>query len=491
MKDIDYKKHKILIIGAGASALTLASKLVKEGEKDIGIYASSHGASPLIAGINFLTDEKAEEKHLYVNDMLEVGYKIGKEELVNKMVDESYETLKFLEELGVRFSKESSTYKKRHLSGHSKPRTLFNTEEFIGTTILRNQKEFLRSEKVSINLRYECLDVIEENGIRKAIFIKDKKLLEVYADIIVFAWGGVGNLLGESTYPMDIYGNTLGIANNLGLELVDLEFIEFEPMVMLSPEGVKGEPCPTAMLGEGGYLLNSEGERFILNVLDKEAGAPKSIINNEIQKQVNIGKGSEFSGIWADLRHIPAEILKGYPWFYNLLIKHGVDPNKDLLNVGPMKHSLSGGIKVNSNYKAREGFYAIGEASGGIHGACRSAGNGGAQAVISGYIAAKGILSEVIDVNKDIIKSDEIQINICKEVFNNYKNKIFELGNEKFPYIKCEKDLEELLETVDSLLLNQDIKRDIKADYAIRAVKLVVKSAFDRKNSVGSFILEK
>lgn len=489
MKDINFLKYKILIIGAGASALTLASKLVKEGEKDIGIYASAHGASPLIAGINFLTDNKAEEKQLYIKDMLEVGYEIGKEDLVKKMVDKSYETLQFLEELGVGFIKEQSIYKKRHLSGHSKPRTLFNTKEFIGTTILRKEKEFLQSENIDINLRYECLDVIEENGKKKAIFIKDNELLEVYADIIVFAWGGVGSLLGESTYPSDIYGNTLGMVYELGLNLVDLEFIEFEPMVMLNPEGVKGEPCPTAMLGEGGYLLNSDGERFLLNVLEKEAGAPKSIINNEIQKQVNIGKGSEYGGIWVDLRHIPTEVLKGYPWFYNLLMKHGIDPNEDLLNVGPMKHSLSGGIKVDSNYKAREGFYAIGEASGGIHGACRSAGNGGAQAVISGYIAAKSILSEVNNKKNNIIKSDTIEINICNEVFNSYKIKLLELGNKKFSYIKSKKELEELLSEVDSLLLKEDLQKDLKSYQAVKSAQLVIKSAIDRRTSVGSFII--
>src|SRR5690625_6873046 len=97
-------------------------------------------------------------------------------------------------------------------------------------------------------------------------------------------------------------------------------------MVMLYPEKVKGEPCPTAMLGEGAYLLNSKEERFLLEVLDTEAGAPKSIINREIQKQVDIGNGSQNGGVWADLRHITAESVEGYPWFYNLLIRHGVDP---------------------------------------------------------------------------------------------------------------------------------------------------------------------
>lgn len=489
LKTYSSVNHKILIIGAGASALTLASKLVREGEKDIGIYALAYGASPLIAGINFLTEDTAEERELYINDMLGVGYHLGDKELVQKMVDESYETLGFMEELGVAFIREGSVYKKRHLSGHSKPRTLYNTEEFIGTTILRKEKEYLKENSINIELRCECLNVFEQDGIRSAVFSRDGKLFQVNAEIIVFAWGGIGSLLGESTYPKDIYGNTLTIADNLGIDLVDLEFIEFEPMVLMHPSGVKGEPCPTAMLGEGAFLLNSEGERFLLKVLDKESGAPKSIINNEIQNQLHNDKGSEYGGVWADLRHIPIETLKGYPWFYNLLMKHGVDPNKELLNVGPMKHSLSGGIKVDSNYKAKAGFYAIGEAAGGIHGACRSAGNGGAQAVISGYIAAKGILSDD-NIKRDApMNENNKDININYEVFNKYKSRLIELGNRKFSYIKTRQELEELLTEVNTLLLEDELKKDLKAYQAVNAVKLVVQSALNRDSSVGSFIV--
>lgn len=481
--------YKILIIGAGSSALTLASKLVKEGENDIGIYSLAHGASPEIAGINFLTEDTIEERELYVEDMLRSGYRLNEIEHVKRMVGESFETLGFMEEIGVEFDKDGRTYKKRHLSGHSKPRTLYNSKEFIGTNILKKQRNYLKDAGVNVNLRHECIDVREVNGRKSALFIKDGELIEIYADIIVLAWGGAGSLLGQSTYPKDVYGRTLSIADKLGLELVDLEFIEYEPMVMLYPEKVKGEPCPTAMLGEGAYLLNSKEERFLLEVLDTEAGAPKSIINREIQKQVDIGNGSQYGGVWADLRHIPAETLKGYPWFYNLLIRHGVDPNKELLNVGPMKHSLSGGIKVDVNYRAKEGFYAIGEAAGGIHGACRSAGNGGAQAVISGYIAAKAILHDVQGENrKEIIEPSAVKIN--DDIFNKYKDKLAELGDRVFQYVKVSEDLEAALEELNKLLKDEEIEKDIKAYQAVNAAKLIIKSSIKRKNSIGSFIIK-
>lgn len=484
------KHHKVLIIGAGSSALTLAAKLVREGEKDIGIYTKAHGASPLIAGINFLTEDTREERELYVKDMMEVGYELNQRSHVEKMVNESYETLKFMEELGVEFSNKDGLYNKRHLSGHSKPRTLYSSEEFIGTTILRKEREYLEENNINIKRRYECIDIEEEAGVRKAIFLKDNEITEVYADVIVMAWGGAGDLLGDSTYPKDIYGNTLTIANKLGLELIDLEFIEFEPMVLLHPEGVKGEPCPTAMLGEGANLLNSKEERFLLEVLEKEAGAPKSIINAEIQKQVDIGNGSEYNGVWADLRHIPTDTLKGYPWFYNLLMKHGVDPNQELLNVGPIKHSLSGGIKVDVNYKVRDGIYAVGEAAGGIHGACRCAGNGGAQAVISGYIAAKAILQDKSRVESRIDEESPREYKVDQVYFRKYKERLGKIGNEKYQYIKTEEGLKEFINELESMLTDKEIEKDRRIIQSIEAIKLIIKSSMARNESVGSFVIK-
>lgn len=96
-----------------------------------------------------------------------------------------------------------------------------------------------------------------------------------------------------TTYPDDIKENALAIAKEEGSKLVDIEFLEYEPIVVMYPEGAVGEPCPTAMLGEGAHLLNSEGERFMLRVRPQgEAGSPKNLINREIWKQVDAGKGT-------------------------------------------------------------------------------------------------------------------------------------------------------------------------------------------------------
>ena len=162
---------------------------------------------------------------------------------------------------------------------------------------------------------------------------------------------------------------------------------------MFDPPGAVGEPAPTAMLGEGGHLLNSLGERFLLSVRPQgEGGAPKSLINREAWKQVQSGKGSPRGGVFLDLRHIDRAVLQSYPWFYDRLMKNGCDPNRQMLEVGPMAHSFSGGIRIDADYRSDvQGLYAVGEACGGLHGACRCAGNAASQAVLSGLLCAEGI----------------------------------------------------------------------------------------------------
>lgn len=225
--------------------------------------------------------------------------------------------------------------------------------------------------------------------------VRDRQgtLTQVYAPVVVAAWGGVGNLLGKSTYPDDIRGNTLGMAKLAGAEMIDMEFLEFEPLCVLDPPGAYGEPSPTAMLGEGGYLRNADMERFLLAVRPQgEGGASKSLINREAWKQVKAGKGTPHGGVYLDLRHIDRKVLQSYPWFFDRLMNAGCDPNLQPIEIGPMAHSFSGGIRVDSDYQSNvQGLYAVGEACGGIHGACRCAGNAASQAALSGMLCAEGI----------------------------------------------------------------------------------------------------
>ncbi|MBR2209079.1 MAG: FAD-binding protein [Synergistaceae bacterium] len=486
------RHHKVAIAGSGLAALAAAARLHENGVKDIAIYANGLGGTPYIAAINFVLPENpyGDTPEQYAKDMLAAGYNIGNKELVNEMAANTLKGYELLCRWGVTFAhNDDGPIKLRHVSGHTYPRSLCQTTNLIGVEIEKIMLPKLaeagiefHNHAVVVNLlkgkdnKIEGFTVIENGG----------EPFNVYAPVVVASWGGVGNLLGTSTYPDDVKGNTLGMAKKAGASLVDLEFIEFEPMVMMSPSGAVGEPCPTAMLGEGGYLLNSDGERFLLEVRPQgEAGAPKSLINHEIWKQVAKGKGNPHGGIWVDLRHIDVNVLKAYPWFYNRLMQSGCDPKKELLEVGPMPHSFSGGIKVDRNYQSDvKGLFAIGEACGGIHGACRCAGNAASQATLSGLLCAEGIM-RTGEFNREIserpaeYKSDDA-------VRAKYLDELQKIAGKALGVYRNGADLEAALKATEEIFEAPDAAKDDLTIQTALAINLIAKAALNRKESRGT-----
>ncbi len=309
------KKSNVLILGTGLAALTCAARLIELGIDGIAIYAPAYGGTPYIAAINFVVpgNPYEDKNETYCEDMLKAGYMLGNSKLVKTMAERNYDGYQLLKRWGVEFAHNpDGSVKLRRVSGHSYPRSLCCTTKLIGENMINEMIPRLKEKGVSFNMGWRAVKLLSD---RKNIFgatVVDKQgnAENVYANVVVAAWGGLGHLFGSSTYPTDIRGDTLGIAHKAGADLIDIEMIEFEPFVVKDPPGAAGEPCPTAMLGEGAYIVNEEGKRFLLKVRPEgESGAPKSLINQEIWKQVKAGKGSPRGGAYIDLRHIPRTVL--------------------------------------------------------------------------------------------------------------------------------------------------------------------------------------
>lgn len=292
MIKIKNEKHEVIIVGAGLASLVTAARLTELGIQDIGIYATGHGGTPYIAAINFVLPDNpyGDTVEQYYEDMLHAGYEINNRDLVKDMTEHTMDGYNLLKRWGISFAQNSDgTTKLRHLSGHTYPRSLCSTTGLIGIELVKKLKEKLKKNGVSVNMGYECVKILENQKMVSGITVisPEKRVQNIYAPIVIAGWGGVGNLLGTSTYPHDVKGNILAMAKDAGANLVDIEFLEYEPMVVNSPEGAIGEPCPTAMLEEGAHLLNIKNERFMLNVRPQgESGAPKTLINKQIWQEV-------------------------------------------------------------------------------------------------------------------------------------------------------------------------------------------------------------
>ena len=165
---------------------------------------------------------------------------------------------------------------------------------------------------------------------------------------------------------------------------------------------------------------------------------------------------------------------------------NGVDLNKQLLEVSPMAHSFSGGIKVDSNYESTvKGLYAIGEACGGIHGACRCAGNAASQAVLSGLLCGEAVVKAIADKTGEK-KEFPIEYNMDKEIYNKYVPQLKKIAVKALGIYRDGKILEEAKKTISNMLKNSELNRDTETLQIAESIYFMLKAASERKESRGT-----
>ncbi|MEO6960029.1 MAG: FAD-binding protein, partial [Burkholderiaceae bacterium] len=282
----------------------------------------------------------------------------------------------------------------RHLSGSKYPRSVY-VKSGTGNAILGAISKSAIKLGVKEHLALRIMSLIKvDNRVCGALALDRRTgtLTAFLAGSTVMATGGIGRLYSESTYPADIFGDSYALALDAGATLVDMEFVQFEPTVVSTPEAVKGMEMPTAMLGDGAIMTNTQGERFMCryNPPDCEKRIEKAKMALFIQKEIDEGRGTDNGSVYFDVTGLSPECLHGYVTHYRRLVNAGVDPSSTPIQIHPAAHSLMGGIKIDNRcYSGVPGLFACGEAAGGVHGASRIAGNGASDAIVFGRVAGK------------------------------------------------------------------------------------------------------
>jgi len=487
----------VIIIGSGLSGLTAAARIIDERtDLKIAIVNAGNGASYFIDAINAVTPKNTfgDTIQIHAHDMFETGGYLNNNQLVQKICQEAYRCVEILENWGISFKKEGNQYSLHRTSGSSFARSLFTLSTPVGKSINFVLKEKLKERGVQFINNTLCTKLLlsEEKAIgitTQSSFSDDFR--DFFAPVVVIAWGGIGNLYPNSTYPSDVNGSSIAIAFNEGLELLDLEFIEFEPLVILWPSELKGHICPTALLGDGGVLRNKNFERFLFKWRKEgESGAPKALINKAGSQEIANGKGTLHGGFYYDFRGVPLTALEQYKWFFEKLEKANINYQQELLEVGLAAHSHSGGIKVNKYFQTKvKGLYAVGEAVGGIHGACRLGGNSSTQALVSGILAAEKVLEcENFKIFRDIkVKNfNNFQNIIDKDISQKIKLRVQSLLNKSLGFYRNKKDLETCKEELASILSSDYLLNDLLTKNIVLSALLIVNSALLREESRGN-----
>lgn len=214
---------------------------------------------------------------------------------------------------------------------------------------------------------------------------------------VVLATGGIGQVFRSSTNPPQATGDGIAAALRAGAVVGDVEFVQFHPTVLWLGSGVKGQLTliSEAVRGEGAYLLDTDGVRFMPDVHPMAELAPRDVVAHAIVRRM-AATGSDH--VWLDARHLGGDLLRRrFPTIGERLAEHGLDLATDLIPVAPAQHYHSGGVVVDlSGRTSVRGLYAVGEvACTGVHGANRLASNSLLEGLVFATRAARDIAAQV------------------------------------------------------------------------------------------------
>lgn len=360
----------IVIVGTGVGGLFSALNLPSD-KKIVMITKSDVESSDSFlaqGGICVLREEADYDS--YFEDTMRAGHYENRKESVDIMIRSSREIISDLVGYGVEFEKKNGEFDYTREGAHSKPRILFH-EDITGKEITSKLlSQVKRLENVTIYEYTTMIDILEEDG--KCIGIlaeNEQEKIKLHASNTILASGGIGGKYKHSTNFPHLTGDALEIAKRHGIRLEHLDYVQIHPTTLYSEKPGRRFLISESVRGEGAVLYNKEKERFVNELLPRDAVT--KAIREEMEKD-----GTDY--VWLSMEHIPKEtILKHFPNIYRHCLEEGYDVTKECIPVVPAQHYFMGGIWVDSESRtSMENLYAVGETScNGVHGANRLASN--------------------------------------------------------------------------------------------------------------------
>ena len=520
---IDYD---LIIVGSGLAGLRAAIQAARRNSKiRIGVISKvqvmrSHSVSAEggTAAVLFPEDGDSIESHIY--DTVKGSDFLADQDAAERLCKEMPSEIYQLEHWGMPWSRrEDGKIGQRAFGGYSFPRASYASDK-VGFFEMQTLYDTCQKFDSIEFLNEWFVTSILQNGQKfvgiTAIELSNGDFHVIKGKALIIATGGAGRIYSFSTYALSSTPDGLDMAYRAGLALKDMEFVQFHPTGIM-PSGIL---ITEGARGEGAYLINKDGERFMKKYASKLMElAPRDIVSRSIMTEIKEGRGFKHeTGVDCmklDLRHVGDEIIKQkLGGIREISLKFsGVDPAKDLLDIRPVCHYMMGGIHTDINGASElQGVWAAGEAACvSIHGSNRLGANSTSECIVWGKITADEAVNYiekepgVESIPSDLIAAEEKRIYDGifrgKGDVNPYeiKQKLTDTLNDKAYVYRNETDLLEGLRKVRELKAmtwkhvddqakeyNTNFSNVMELDSMFRISETVLIGAINRKESRGS-----
>lgn len=525
-------QYDAIIIGAGGAGLMAALNSAEAGRVAVlsKLYPTRSHTGAAQGGIGAAlgnVEEDSWEWHMF--DTVKGSDYLGDQDAIEVLCREAIDTVYELEHMGLPFNRTpEGKIDQRPFGGHTKQfgkapvkRACFAADR-TGHMILQTLYQKCIQRGVSFYDEFQVVDLIINDGVCVGVVAYEMDTGELHifhSKAVLFATGGFGRIFKVTSNALALTGDGVAIAYRNGIPLEDMEFFQFHPtgihrMGILITEGARGE---------GGILLNKDGERFMQRyaptLLDL---APRDMISRAIYQEVAEGRGINGEDyVHLDLRHLGADVIENkLPDITDFVRTYlGIDPVNELIPVQPTAHYAMGGIPTNvdgqvvldENNTPMPGFYAAGEcACVSVHGANRLGTNSLVDIVVFGRRAGRHMAQSVKQMDFHPLPPDpaaRVRDEIEKIRNSNGKFRVAEIRDrlreemmarvgvfrEEGLMSEMQGSLQELKEQYQHIKIddkgkrwNTDLLEALELGYGLDIAETVIASALARKESRGA-----
>jgi len=515
--------HDVIIVGAGIAGLRAAIAAAETSNKvDVAVISKIYPVrshSVCAQGGTAAVLREGDSYDLHAWDTVKGADFLADQDVVEFFVRRAPQEIINLEHWGCPWSRtEDGKINQRRFGGHSFPRACFAADMtgFHEMHTLYGKAKTLENVNFYDEWFITSLLVEDNRAVGlTAIELKTGKLHAFKAKAIIMATGGYQRIYQFTTFSHTATGDGMAIAYRAGVPLKDMEFVQFHPTGLVPP----GVLITEGARGEGGYLLNAKGERFMKRYAPERMElAPRDIIARAEQTEINEGRA--FEGpygpyIALDLRHLGEEkINERLPLIRDVAIKlAGVDPVEEPIPIRPAAHYAMGGIHVNIRTESPlAGLYAAGECSCiSVHGANRLGTNSTADCLVFGAVsgeeAAKYALSKSFtEIPKDKVLEEEKRIfdeilgREGDERVSVIRDEMRKIMNDKVWIFRTGDELKEALKEIRQLKerfknirvedkggpFNMGLIEALQLDFTLELAEVTIVSALARTESRGA-----